>query len=295
MKKVLLLTGITGFIGGNLLKFVEKEYEYDYEIVLLSSIESQEYKTVVHKNYTFTKNDFFENNIKKVDIVIHIGAFIPKSGVEANGIEKSNQNIINTKYLIDNLPNIPLKFIFLSTIDVYGRAEGIINENTLTNPISLYGWSKLYCEKMIENWAKENDVIIQILRVGHIYGRGEEAYKKVIPITIQKLKKSDSPNIFGNGEEKRSFLHVDDVCNLIIKSIDIEKYEGVINLSSANSYMIKEIVELLIEISGKDIQINYIKNENRGIDFEFDTSKMNQLLGYEKVNIKEGLANEYFK
>jgi nucleoside-diphosphate-sugar epimerase len=159
----------------------------------------------------------------------------------------------------------------------------------------MYGWSKLYCEKLLENWSKENNIILQILRVGHIYGKGEETYKKVIPVTIEKLKNEMNPQIFGTGYEKRSFLHVDDVSNLIIKSISLEKYEGVINLCSSNSYNIKNIVEMLIEISNKKVQIDYIETENRSIDFEFDTSKMNKLLGVEKINIKDGLSDEYFE
>ena len=295
MKKVLLLTGTTGFIGQSLLKFIEINYENDYEIVLLSSSINKNYKTVLHKSYTFNKIDFEENGILKIDVILHIGAFTPKSMIEANDINKSNTNIFNTKYLLDNLPNYPEKFIFLSTLDVYGKIETIINESNATNPLTMYGWSKLYCEKLLENWSKENNIILQILRIGHIYGKGEEAYKKVIPVTIQKLKKRDNPQIFGMGNEKRSFLHVDDVSNLIMKSILLEKYEGVINLCSSNSYTIKNIVEMLIEISNKEVQIDYIETENRGIDFEFDTSKMNKLLGIEKINIKDGLADEYFE
>ena len=293
MKKVLLLTGTTGFIGQNLLKFIELNYKNDYEIVLLSSALNENYKTILHKNYTFNKKDFEEKGILKIDLVLHIGAFTPKSGIEANDINKSNANIFNTKYLLDNLPNFPEKFILLSTIDVYGKVEEVISEKILPNPITLYGWSKLYCEKMIENWAKGNNVIIQILRVGHIYGKGEESYKKVIPITIQRLKEGNAPQIFGTGFEKRSFLHVDDVCSMILKSIKLEKYEGVINLCSAHSFTIKEIIDMLIEISAENLEINYINTENVGIDFEFDTLKMNKLLGYEKINMKDGLKDEY--
>lgn len=291
--KTLLITGSTGFIGKNILEYIRNNFENKFKVVLLSSNSDLNYTTILHNNYTFSEDEFKEKGIENIDIILHIGAFTPKSGGEANDIEKSNSNIVNTKYLLDNLPNIPSTFIFLSTIDVYGKVETKIGENCTTNPLSMYGWSKLYCEKMIENWAIDNKVTIQILRIGHIYGKGEEAYKKVIPVSIQKLKKSDSPDIFGTGEEKRSFLHVADVCSLIMKSIDLEKYEGAINLCSSNSYTIKEIVELLIKISGKTIEINYIETENKGINFEFDTAKMNQLLGYEKVNIKEGLKNEY--
>lgn len=293
MKKVLLLTGTTGFIGQNLLKFIKFNYQNDYDIVLLSSATNENYKTVLHKNYTFTKQDFEKNGIFKIDLVLHIGAFTPKSVIEANDINKSNANIFNTKYLLDNLPNFPETFIFLSTLDVYGKIETVINELSFTNPLTMYGWSKLYCEKLLENWAKENNVILQILRVGHIYGKGEEAYKKVIPVTIQKLKNGENPQIFGIGDEKRSFLHVDDVSNLIMKSMLLQKYEGVINLCSTNSYTIKNIVEMLIEISNKKVQINYVETKNRGVDFEFDTSKMNNLLGFEKINIIEGLKDEY--
>lgn len=295
MKKVLLLTGTTGFIGQNLLKFIELNYKNDYEIVLLSSSINENYKTVLHKNYTFNKQDFEENGILKIDIILHIGAFTPKSGIETNDINKSNANIFNTKYLLDNLPNFPETFIFLSTLDVYGKMETIINESSVTNPLTMYGWSKLYCEKLLENWSKENNIILQILRIGHIYGKGENAYKKVIPVTIQKLKNEMNPQIFGAGYEKRSFLHVDDVSNLIMKSIFLHKYKGVINLCSSNSYTIKNIVEMLIEISNKKVQIDYIETENRSIDFEFDTSKMNKLLGFEKINIKDGLSDEYFE
>lgn len=293
MKQRLLITGVTGFIGKNILRFIESEYRNNYEIIILSSSKNTVYKTVLHKDYIFSKNDFLEKDIEKIDVVLHIGAFTPKSGAEANNIEQSNSNISSTKYLLDNLPNIPSKFIFLSTIDVYGKIETTISEDSLTNPLSMYGWSKLYCEKMLENWAMQNNTIVQILRVGHIYGKGEEAYKKVIPVSIQKLKNGESPEIFGAGEEKRSFLHVDDVCSLIMKSISLPKYEGVINLCSSNSHTIKDIVKMLVDISGKDININYVKTENKGIDFVFDTSKMNQLLGYEKVDIRDGLKDEY--
>lgn len=291
--KTLLISGTTGFIGKNILKFIKANYETRYKIFLLSSRIDTNYETILHNNYTFTKNNFLTKNIDKIDLVLHIGAFTPKSSTEANDIEKSNTNILNTKYLLDNLPNTPSKFIFLSTLDVYGKIETVISESSATNPLTMYGWSKLYCEKMLEVWANENKVILQLLRVGHIYGKGEEAYKKVIPLTIQRLKDGLSPQLYGTGDEKRSFLHVDDMSNLIMKSMELQKFEGVINLCSSNSNTIKEIVEMLIEISKKNIEIDYVKTNNRGIDFEFNTSKMNDLLGFEKVNIIDGLTNEY--
>lgn len=291
--KTLLITGVTGFIGKHILKQLESNYIDKYTIVLLSSISHNLFKTVLHNNYTFTKNDFYKIGINTIDIVLHIGAFTPKSGIEANDIEKSNSNIFNTKYLLDNLPNTPSQWIFLSTLDVYGKIDMVISEKSQVNPLTMYGWSKLYCEKMIESWASENNVIIQILRVGHIYGKGEEAYKKVIPVTIEKIKDGKNPQIFGSGEEKRSFLHVKDVCYFIMKSLELKTYEGVINLCSAKSYSIRKIVEMLIEIAKSNVQIEYSQTQAKGIDLVFDTSKMNRLLGYEQISIEDGLKHEF--
>jgi nucleoside-diphosphate-sugar epimerase len=292
--KILLITGTSGFIGKNLLSLISDEFLNSYKIVLLSSSSNNtNFLTIEHKNYTFSKEDFRKNNIEKIDIVLHLGAFIPKTGSEANDIEQSNSNILNTKYLLDHLPNLPEKFIFASTIDVYGRVHSIIDENILPQPLTMYGWSKLYCEKMLESWASQNKVILQVLRIGHIYGVGEDAYKKVIPVTIQKLKKSEKPQIFGKGEEKRSFLHVSDACSLILNSLVLDTYEKPINLCSSISYSIKEIIELLMAISKKQLEIEYITVENDPIDLFFDTSKMNRLLGTENMQLNKGLADEF--
>jgi UDP-glucose 4-epimerase len=289
----LLITGTSGFIGKNLLNYIYENINGEYNIILLSSENNSDYTTILHKNYSFGTDDFKSKGVDRIDVLLHIGAFTPKSGSEANDIERSNANIINTKYLLDNLPTTPLKIVFLSTIDVYGKVGSTISESCETKPLSMYGWSKLYCENMIASWAQKNQVIFQLLRVGHIYGKGESAYKKVIPVTIQRLKNGLSPQIYGCGQEKRSFLHVDDVCNLIMKSIDLKKNEGVINLCSSKSYTVKEIIEMLVKISYKNIAIDFINNEVVGLDFEFDTSKMNQLLGFEKINITDGLRDEY--
>lgn len=294
MKKTLLITGSTGFIGKHILKQLENNYIDKYNIVLLSSVSHQSFNTILHNDYTFTKNDFYKMGIKYIDIVLHIGAFTPKSGIEANDIEKSNSNIFSTKYLLANLTNTPEQFIFLSTIDVYGKIDTIINEKSQVNPLAMYGWSKLYCEKMLDSWALEHNVLIQILRVGHIYGKGEEAYKKVIPVTIEKIKNGENPQIFGSGEEKRSFLDVKDVCNFIMKSLELKTYEGVINLCSAKSYSIREIIEILLKISNSKLRIEYKQTQAKGVDLIFDTSKMNRLLGYEQIDIEEGLSNEYY-
>lgn len=295
MKKIILLTGASGFIGKNLVNYIENNFNDRYDLVLLTSQNNSRHKVINHKNYKFTKDDFLKENISRIDIIIHAGAFTPKSGAEANDIENSISNITNTFHLLNNIPCYPEKFIFLSTIDVYGQVDGVITEDKPPNPISLYGFSKLFCEKVLENAAKTYNFTLQNLRIGHIYGRGEEAYKKLIPLTIKRIKEGKSPEIIGSGNERRSFLHVKDACSFIFKSIELENYVGPINICSSKSYSVKDIINMLIKISGKDLNINYISENFEGRDYVFDTTKMNKLLGYEKINIEEGLYDEYWQ
>jgi len=290
----ILITGATGFIGRNLLRAFESNSIYkDYEIILLTSKEIVGYKCVIHNDYTFSKEDFNKIGINKIDIVIHLGAFTPKDSLNANRVKESIANIVNTEYLLENLPAIPKKIIYTSTIDVYGTVTGLITEEVLTLPNSLYGQSKLFTEKMLEIWAKENNVILQILRIGHIYGEGEEAYKKILPITINMVLQNKSPIIYTNGKEKRSFLYINDCCNMLIRSIDLDEYVGPINVASNRSISMLELVNLVIKVSGKIIKPT-VKNENIDTkDFIFNNDKMVKYLGEEHTSLKEGIIKEY--
>ena len=105
--KTILVTGASGFIGQEFLKILKKKNLKKYKIVLLSSSPHKDFLTILHKNYIFKKQDFLKKKINHLDIIIHLGAFAPKSSIESNNINKSYENIRNTKYLIDNLPTTP--------------------------------------------------------------------------------------------------------------------------------------------------------------------------------------------
>ncbi|AJQ26087.1 NAD-dependent epimerase/dehydratase family protein [Pelosinus fermentans] len=292
----ILLTGTTGFIGSNLLTVLtHKQKESENNIIILSHRETENspYIYIDHKNYQFVKEDFLEKKIENIDIIIHLGAFTPKNSQQANNVDKCISNIINTQYLCANLPSIPKKMIFISTLDVYMNSNEPITEDTPTIPCTLYGQSKLFCEKMLEQWAIENQVVLQILRVGHIYGKGEGAYHKIIPVSIKEILLDHNPVIISNGSEKRSFLNVVDCCNLIMKAVELKEYKGPINLVSNQSISILELVQMLIDISKKNI-LPHIKNENiKTKDFIFNNAKMIKYLGMETISIRVGLEEEY--
>ncbi|MEE6125910.1 NAD(P)-dependent oxidoreductase [Chryseobacterium arthrosphaerae] len=287
---MLLLTGASGFIGKHLLSHLIERYGKE-NIVCLTSQPITECTYLLHNNYQFESDFFLKNGLQNIDTIIHAGAFTPKKGSEANNIQSSNSNIFHTEKLLNAaLPHLK-KFIYLSTLDVYDN-ENIISENTLEKPASLYGHSKLYSEKMVESWGKENNKSVQILRIGHVYGPGEEAYQKIIPATIHNILSGKPVQIWGTGEELRSFIYIKDIVKAIINSIHL-KDTGVINLVGNRSISINDLVNIITQISNKEVIIEKIPVEKKGRDFVFDSSKMNALLLPHETSLEEGLREEF--
>jgi len=288
---MLLLTGASGFIGKHLLLLLIEKYGKE-NIICLTSHPISECRYLLHNNYHFENDFFVENGFENIETIIHAGAFTPKKGSEANNVQLSNSNIFNTSKLLNaTLPNIK-KFIYLSTLDVYDN-EAVISENTLEKPVSLYGYSKLYSEKMVESWGKEYNKSVQVLRIGHVYGPGEEAYQKIIPVTINNILLQNPIQIWGTGEELRSFIYIKDIVTAIINSIDLKEDVGVINLVGSTPISINDLVNTIKLISNKEITIEKISTEKKGRDLVFDSSKMNTFLLKKETYLEEGLKEEF--
>jgi len=289
---MILLTGASGFIGKHLLRNLVETFGQD-QIVAFTSQSTQTVPFVHHNNYHFERDIFIKQGFEKIETLIHAGSFAPKNSIEADNIELSNQNIRNTEILLNaHLPNLK-RVIYLSAIDVY-NTDAIITEETLEKPISMYGYSKLYTEKMIERWGRQKDVIVQILRIGHVYGPGEESYAKLIPETFRKVLSNESLTIYGSGEELRSFIYVKDVAQAITKAITYDSNLGVINIAGSQPVSTLQLVEKIKKITHSELQqIEKIDSDFKGKNVVFDNSKMrNYLLGKE-TDLGRGLLEEY--
>lgn len=289
---MILLTGATGFIGTHLRAKLIEDFGRN-NILVLSSKPLIDCNFILHNNYNFENDIFTKNGYEQIDTIIHAGAFTPKSTAEANDILGSNSNIINTAKLIGaNLPFLK-RIIYLSAIDVYAISDMVMTEDFVTSPISLYGYSKLFCEKMITEWANKNNLIYQILRIGHIYGPGEEHYKKLIPLVMQQLIKGETVRIYGTGEEIRTFLYITDVVDTIINSLSLNEPIGPVNIVGDDPITVNDLVFKIVQISEIKISINRIKNSNKNRNLVFNNDKMKKYLSTPKIHLDEGLHSEW--
>jgi len=288
---MILLTGASGFIGSHLLEALVAKYGSD-QIVALTSQPTGKCRFLIHHGYQFDKDFFVKAGISAIDTIIHAGAFIPKSAFESNDIDRSNSNIWNTKAILSaDLPNLK-HFIFLSTIDVYGFSNLLTEECTI-NPYSLYGHSKWYCEKMISAWTSQMNIPFHILRIGHVYGPGEEKYQKLIPMVMKQILNHEPIKLFGTGSDIRTFIYITDVVQPILKSIELQSKEDTINVVGEEQISIRSLIEEIIKISGQNVFIETMASDAKPRNLIFDNSKLKELLHTPSVPLVEGLKKEW--
>lgn len=298
----ILITGASGFIGENFLRLINKENIFaEDNIILLSSKNIPGYSCVLHKDYTFQKSDFIDADIDHVDVVFHLGASTPKNNAEY-GLEytcKFAMNVRNTIHLVENLPSIPSKFIFSSSVDVYGTSHKCyaIDENSPLSLEDMYSASKIMCEKYLEMKADEDEFILQVLRLSPMYGPGEERmYSKIVSTFIRQVLNKQQINIFSDGSDTRSLLFVEDCCRNILEASNLNEYIGPVNIASSQSITVKALALLIYSIGGMDLNIKYGSNKSihRNV---FDTSKMRSYFGFSETDIKDGLiaCYDYYK
>lgn len=289
---MILLTGASGFIGEYLLSALIANFGKE-NILALSSERTHLCQFLPHNSYSFDKSYFIDSGFQNIQTIIHAGAFTPKDAEQSNDWHKCNSNILNTDALLKaEFPTLT-KIIYLSTLDVYCKSTEKISEETFIRPVSLYGDSKFYCERMITEWAKSNDKIAQVLRIGHVYGAGEERYNKIIPLTMKNLLQNKPLQIWGSGEELRSFIHVQDVVTAILKSLTLDEEVGPVNIVGAQEISINNLVKLLIAVSGLSPELIFLENITPQRDLTFDAAKLKKYLLANERSLIGGLKEEW--
>ncbi|WP_395608514.1 NAD-dependent epimerase/dehydratase family protein [Pseudomonas sp. B22129] len=290
---IVMITGVTGFIGGRLLDAALAKWG-SANVIAFSSEPTRKCHSIVYNNKLLDlglgPDDI--TKIKTVQIVIHAGAYTPKTGAEANVIAGCNGNISFTEKLL-NLPFDSLrKIVFTSTLDVYA-VDTIISESTATLPSTLYGWSKLYCEQMISVYTAEKKLARHILRVGHVYGPGEEKYEKFLPKTIRRILEAQPVELYGDGAELRSFIYIDDVVRAILAAVELEDTVDVINLVGGYPVSIKTLLDKLIALSDGPVEV--VQRDFNGVkrDFVFDTFRLKKYLLPDETDFDIGLGVEF--
>ena len=296
---VVAVTGASGFLGSHVLRRLDAHGGFRV-IAVARSAKPQSVDKAKWLQASFTDISpahWARANAQRVDILIHLGAFTPKSGAERDRwSEILLSNVTGLSRLLESLPSTPQRILFASTLDVYSPQafSRRIDETAATAPDGFYGASKLFGEAVIKAYCKESGAKYLCLRLGHIYGPGEDKYFKLIPETIRRVLKGQSPRLYGDGSEQRDFLYVEDAAEALLRAATCELSESrTINVARGESVSVGRVIECIARESGYRGPVDVQPAVTQPISTHFDTRLMEQVLGrWQKLSLEDGVRRE---
>ena len=298
-----LVTGGSGFIGTNYLKFVNKK---DYKLKATYYENNNFYKV---ENVEYVKSNLenlseCKEVCKNIDIVIMCAA------------NSSGAAIMERTPLVHLTPNIRMnlnmleaayeagikKFIFISSNTVYPHVDYAVKENDTNykffEKYHVVGWMKKFTEEVCEIYSNKikNKMTTIVIRPGNLYGpydKFDEEKSKVIASLIRKIvEKQDPIIVWGDGNDLKDFLYIEDFVRALDKIVEnINDYQ-VLNIASGKGITIKEILKKIITIeSAEYLNIKFDSTKPTMIPKRLiDISKSKEIINFEpSINMQDGL------
>jgi len=296
--KTILVTGGAGFMGSWL---VDELIKRGHNVISVDNLLGG-FMRNVNKNCLFIKADLREKEkaeqvVKDVDIIFHLAAYAAEGQSFFSPISINDINIAPmNNLLVAAVNNDVERFIFTSSMAVYGDQKPPFDESMLRKPVDPYGASKAYCETMLEIFAKTYDFEFVILRPHNVYGPRQniaDPFRNVLGIWINRILRGKPPIIYGDGEQTRAFSYIEDVTPAIANAAFYEKaVNQIINVGSDEVVTINEACRIVLEAMNSNLKPHYMEERPGEVKHAYCTvDKSIKLLDYKtRHGLKEGVA-----
>ena len=279
MKKIVILGG-GGFIGGHLAKRLKEEGNH----VRICDIKKHEHFFHEEICHEFILGDLTDPKVvdtvieEDVDEVYQLAAdmggalYIFTGENDANLMH--NSATINLNVSRECVKKKVKKVFYSSSACMYPEHNQLdpLNPNCEessaypANPDSEYGWEKLFSERVFLAYHKNYGLNVRIARFHNIFGPqgtwkgGREKSPAAMCRKVAEAKNEDDIEVWGNGQQTRSFLYVDECIEAVLRLMKSE-FTGPVNIGSEEMVTINQLVELVIQISGKDLSIKNLDGD----------------------------------
>ncbi len=302
MNKI-LITGGAGFIGAHLANKLSKSKKN--KILVVDSLKSKGGIPYLSPRNKFIKGDITKKKIlKKIEkwkpeVIYHLAAQSGSEGAYDNPKEDLLTNALGTYLLAELAKKIKCKkFIYTSTVAVYGNNKKYISERSEIRPDSIYGVSKYAGELFLRQLLINTKVKTYIFRIFNTYGPGENLNnlkKGMVSIYSGYVWKNRKIIVKGSLKRFRDLIYITDCVDILKKSmyIKLKNKDEIFNLSSGIKYDVKTILRKIIKASNK--KKNYpikISKGTLGDSFGFHTKskKLKKLFKFKaNYNLDKGL------
>jgi len=296
----ILLTGATGFIGSHI---AENLYHNGVELILTKRNNSNRWRCeVFEKNVKWINTDI-SNWIDEViklqpEIIIH-AAWQGVSAVDREDWNIQYKNLIFLFQLFEIAKQSKIKkFIGIGSQAEYGEFNAIIDEDFPTNPNSAYSATKLAASVLVKAFCEQYTIIWYWFRLFSSFGE-REAENWLIPATIKNMLTKNSMDLSA-GEQRYSYLYVKDIAQYIFNATQVNAASGIYNLSSNESYILKDLITFVKNKVNPDFVLNFGALPYRKNQSMLNASKMgktNQAFGNVTTDFEENLIQtiNYYK
>ncbi|MCF8057810.1 MAG: SDR family oxidoreductase [Bacteriovoracaceae bacterium] len=255
-----LLSGPNGNLGSQIKKHAQ------FEIL---PIHREEWES-------FTRMDLYE-----VDFFIHC-AYDLKNLVQENPSKVLDSNVLSTMKALEICKKNKIKnFLFLSSCSVYGHSSKT-TEDTICNPVTINGLTKLLNEKIILSFCMENEINPIILRAFNSYGGKDEF--SIISKLIDSYKKDKTFKLFNDGFAERDFIHVSDIAKVVCQLCLTPPTTSILNIGTGEAIRIIDVVKCFERKFG-NLKIEKLSSIDEAIYSRADIRKLKAEVDIDFVNV----------
>lgn len=303
MKTILILGGY-GFLGTNVMKYVDTHHKGEYQFIVFDKFEKHQ-GGVAFESVTKTySGDFCDAELierifqeNKIDLIIHaLSTTVPVDS--ANARYDVETNLLPTLDVLALMVKYGVKdIVYISSGGaVYGTRDNKAHEESdAVYPISSYGVVKVATEKYMMQYAQLYGIRPLILRLSNPYGAYHYSMKQgVINIAMTKALRNKTLQIWGDGNDKKDYIYVDDFVDILFKLLDKGISNQVINIGSGTLISVNEIANAVRALVPTFRSAHESNQQFDASHFELNTNKLKSLIGdYPFTSFKEGLNKTY--
>lgn len=303
--KTVLVTGGAGFIGSHL---VDRLLSLDYKVVVIDDLSSGKPQNL-NPSAVFHQTDITQASLQEVfqqekpDLVFHLAAQTSVSFSTRNPLKDAETNVVGTVCLLEAARAYGIqKFIYSSTGGaLYGDPKTIpCTEQCPIAPLSPYGLSKYLAEQYLGMYHRLHQLNCTTLRYGNVYGPRQDPHGEagVVAIFTQAMLDGKQPQIFGDGQQERDFVYVEDVVNANICAIE-QGSGSAFNIGTGKGTSVNRIFESLKSIlKYRRAPVHRPSRPGEVYKISLHCGKAERELGWTpQVGLEEGLRRtvEYFR
>ena len=295
-----LVTGGAGFLGSFLC---EELLDQGHEVIALDNFYTGSRKNISHlldhPSFELIRHDIVEPILLEVDWIFNMACPASPIHYQYNPVKTIKTSVMGAINMLGLAKRVRARILQASTSEVYGDPEIHPQQESYwgsVNPIGLrscYDEGKRVAETLMMDYHRQNQVDIKLVRIFNTYGpRMHINDGRVVSNFIVAALKEEPLEIFGDGEQTRSFCYVSDLIDVILKMMNKDDFIGPVNIGNPGEFTIRELAEKILKLTGSrsKIQVRQERSDDP-VRRRPDISLAREKLSWEpSVDLEEGLG-----